>query len=175
MSGKPAPLTVVFDLLVRFTDVEKLITWTDREGNTQSIVNAVPRQFAPIVGPFPMMLNWVSHLFLVHEYQQATDYDLSITIQVIGGPLGSGYSGESEDRLNMMYMALSQTFEQNPFLKIAGVPFDYIKPKTRGVTPREAPIGTSAFEVNDGQAVTRYMAFPLICDVSLWIPRQRIG
>lgn len=175
MAGTPAPTSLYHDLLQRVCDITGQTRWTNSGGATETVKNAVPRRFAPIGGSFPLIMVYVSGA----RYVKASKYEdhfISVTIQVWGGPVSAGYSGEMEDRLNYLYMALPAQFENRPYLNDIhdGSQFDYMMPDDAAEIT-ENTLGTDGFEVNDGQTVMRYFGTEFILSVHLRIPRSRLS
>lgn len=176
MSGTPAPDNLYFTLLQRVIDIAKLATWTNADGQAESIRAGIPRRFTPINGPFPLVLAFVSGV----RYVKATKYEdhfVSVTLQIWAGGVAAGYVGENEDRLNTLYMVIPKLFADRPYLNSPtdGTNFDYIMPDdAAGLS--ESPNGTDGYEVTDGNGVsTRYFGTEFNLPVHLRIPRNRLS
>lgn len=175
MSGTPAPFNLYVNLLQRDCDIAKAATWTNASGVTEAIANAFPRRFQPIVGPYPLVLCFVAAA-RYERSQRYVDHFMTVTIQVWGGPVAAGYQGEMEDRINYVYGALTYEFDRRPYLDspTTGVPLEYLAPDDAAMLT-DSPTGTTGFQVEDGQTVTRYFGAEFTQGVHLRVPRSRLS
>jgi hypothetical protein len=112
------------DLLTRLTVIQRTVT---------GIEQAVTRFWEPVKAPFPMFLNMVTQITPDHvtggRFYRRDSWQ--VLMRCVWGSLGSGYKGETEDRMSSLKVAIINRFDLSPHLNdpTTNVEFRYLAPQ----------------------------------------------